>query len=127
MSGFGTSNLFVYSPTRELGEQFLSNQIIEENGIKFLTDGGKDASGIIGQIEHIDDDSRSNDFQWSITFQGKFDLVEQLVDLSQKYLELEFRVQIWDFENLTPAEVFPDFSFSRGAVTERNIGDAASV
>ena len=125
MSGTGTSNLFIYSPSRELGENFLSSQIFEENGKEYLTLGGTDASRIIGEIDYLDDDSKANDFQWSITYQGEFARVEQLVDLSQDYPQLEFWVQIWDFDNLTPGEVFPDITFSKGVVTGRNIGDTA--
>lgn len=125
MSGTGTSNLFIYSPTRELGEEFLTSQILEVNGKKYLTSGSSDESQIIGEIENLDDDSKANDFQWSITYEGEFARVDRLVNLSQDYPQLEFWVQIWDFDNLTPAEVFPDITFCKGVVTGRNIGDAA--
>jgi hypothetical protein len=115
------------SPSREAGESFLSRHILERSGKKIFTLEGSDPSKILGKVDSIDDNCKEKVFEWSITFQGDFGRIEQLVSLSADYPELEFWIQIWDFENPTPADLFPDFNFSRGIITERNLGDQLAL
>lgn len=117
------SNLHVMSPNREAGEDFLSRQVFERGGKQFLTVGGTDSSNIIGKIDSLDDESSEKDNYWNIMLQGDYDRIEKLVTLSADYPELEFWIQIWDFENLSPAGLAQDLSFSQGIITKRNQGD----
>ena len=111
------------SPTRAAGEDFLSRQIFDKGGKQFLTSGGTDSSNVIGELDSLDDESSEDDFYWNIMLQGDYDRIEKLIALSADYPELEFWVQLWDFDNLTPAGLAPDLSFSKGLVTKRNQGD----
>ena len=127
MSGFGRSFLSVKSPSLEAGESFLSRHILEAEGKKIFTLEGFEPSQILGEVDSLEDNCKKSDFEWNITFQGDFGRIEQLVELSAEYPDLEFWIQIWDFENPTPADLFPDFNFSRGVVTERNLGDQLAL
>ena len=111
------------SPTREAGEDFLSRQVLANGGKRFLTSGGTDSSDIIGALDSLDDESSEKDFYWNIMLQGEYSQIEKLVALSADYPELEFWIQIWDFDNPTPAGLAPDLSFSKGIITKRNQGD----
>lgn len=113
----------VMSPTRLAGEDFLSRQIFDMGGKKYLTSGGTGSSSIIGEVDYLDDESKENDFYWNITLQGDYDRIEKLVALSAEYPELEFWIQIWESDTLTPAGLAPDLSFSKGIITKRNLGD----
>jgi hypothetical protein len=115
------------SPSRGAGESFLSRHILEADGKKIITLESFEPSTILGEVDSLDDNCRERVFEWNITFQGDFGRTEQLVALSAEYPELEFWIQIWDLENPTPADLFPDFNFSRGVITERNLGDQLAL
>lgn len=123
MQRIGTSFLNVMGSSRESGEQFLSRHIFPNGSKSVLTCGGVERSNVLGEVEFIDDNSKETNFDLNITFVGDFDRIDRLVELSVNYPDLEFWIQIWDFENLTPAGLCPDFNFRRGVITERNLGD----